>query len=246
MYSQPYKLLYVDPPWEYANKRGNDPALGGITYPVMTNQELYDMRDDVRSVIDPRGCALMLWTTGPKLPVALRLIEEWGFAYVTWGFVWIKLNRTGSLVQEDRDVVLRRGVFSGLGHWTKHNMELVLFARRGKVDRIDNTVKQVVFSPLTKHSEKPKVVYTRMEALFGDVPRLEMFARTTHPGWDAAGDEIDGKDIRTFLRERALELRPRESETPHRARMGAAHAARQSHEAEGHRGKEDPTHAATE
>jgi N6-adenosine-specific RNA methylase IME4 len=31
------------------------------------------------------------------------------------------------------------------------------------------------------------------------VPRIELFAREQAPGWDAIGNEIDGRDIRDAL-----------------------------------------------
>ena len=41
----------------------------------------------------------------------------------------------------------------------------------------------------TKHSRKPEEVRKRIELLFGDIPRLEMFARKASKGWDVFGNE---------------------------------------------------------
>lgn len=35
----------------------------------------------------------------------------------------------------------------------------------------------------------------------GDVPRIELFARSRADGWDSLGNEIDGKDIRDAIYE---------------------------------------------
>ena len=43
----------------------------------------------------------------------------------------------------------------------------------------------------TKHSRKPDEVRKRIELLFGDVPRLEMFARSPSEGWDVFGNEVE-------------------------------------------------------
>lgn len=40
-----------------------------------------------------------------------------------------------------------------------------------------------------EHSRKPDEVYTRLEALMGDVPRCELFSQTDWPGWDTWGAE---------------------------------------------------------
>ncbi|MFT0667829.1 MT-A70 family methyltransferase, partial [Enterobacter hormaechei subsp. xiangfangensis] len=42
------------------------------------------------------------------------------------------------------------------------------------------------------HSEKPWEVRHRLELLYGDVPRIELFSRSAAPGWDAWGNEVDG------------------------------------------------------
>lgn len=47
-------------------------------------------------------------------------------------------------------------------------------------------------SPLGAHSEKPWEVRHRLELLYGDVPRIELFSRSAAPGWDAWGNEVDG------------------------------------------------------
>lgn len=42
-----------------------------------------------------------------------------------------------------------------------------------------------------KLSRKPDEVRRRIEALMGDVPRVELFARLPAPGWDVWGNEVD-------------------------------------------------------
>ena len=44
-----------------------------------------------------------------------------------------------------------------------------------------------------KHSEKPDVFYELVMQLLGDFgPRIDLFARKLHTGWDAWGNEIAG------------------------------------------------------
>ena len=43
---------------------------------------------------------------------------------------------------------------------------------------------------LKNHSKKPDEARDRIVELIGDVPRIELFARQTTPGWDVWGNEI--------------------------------------------------------
>ncbi len=79
------------------------------------------------------------------------------------------------------------------GNHTRANTEDLLIATRGAgLERKHAGIKQVVYSPLGAHSEKPWEVRNRLELLYGDVPRIELFSRSAAPGWDAWGNEVDG------------------------------------------------------
>ena len=139
--------------------------------------------EDVRALpvdrLAAKDCTLFLWVTMPTLLEALSVIQAWGFTYKTVAFVWIKQNRkTPSL-------------FWGLGHWTRANAELCLLATRGSPKRQSASVHQVIVSPVEQHSKKPDAVRERIVALMGDLPRVELFARQTAPGWDAWGNEVE-------------------------------------------------------
>jgi len=51
------------------------------------------------------------------------------------------------------------------------------------------------------HSAKPPVVRERIEKLFGDVRRIELFARQKIDGWDAIGYGIDGISIEEKIKQ---------------------------------------------
>ena len=66
-------------------------------------------------------------------------------------------------------------------------------------------IHQIVISHVEEHSKKPDEVRRRIEALMGDVPRVELFARQSSTGWDVWGNEVqsditlcgyDGKEER--------------------------------------------------
>ena len=123
--------------------------------------------------------ALFLWATFPQLPEALRLIEAWGFTYKSVAFVWLKKNKKVD------------SWFYGLGFWTRGNAEICLLATRGHPKRQAANVHQFIISPIEAHSKKPDEARDKIVALMGDLPRVELFARQTPPGWDVWGNEVE-------------------------------------------------------
>ena len=52
-------------------------------------------------------------------------------------------------------------------------------------------VRQVIYSPVRKHSQKPDEARDRILQLMGDLPRIELFAREKVDGWDSWGNEVE-------------------------------------------------------
>jgi len=181
-----YPIIYADPPWKYLWGEGKD---GGHFapekhYPTMSTEEICAL--NVRALRD-RNCALFLWATMPALPEALKVMEAWGFKYKTCAFSWVKTRADGAPIR-------------GMGSYTKSNLELCLLGMRGHIKAADKTVPQVVMHPRLGHSVKPPVVRQRIVQLFGDLPRIELFARQRADGWDAAGFGIDGISLEEKIR----------------------------------------------
>lgn len=202
-----YSLILLDPPWKYDNQQQNDPARGGITYNSMTMEQLYHLP---LTNIASNDSMLVCWVTFPKLMDQyyekydpLAIIRNWGFKPLTALFIWIKTNKRGALTNDDTDLREYDDYYSGLGRYTNSNAEMAIVARRGKaLERLDKSVKQLMIAPIGKHSAKPQEQYNRLHRLWGDVPRIELFARKDNPppkGWDATGLEYDGVDIKDYL-----------------------------------------------
>lgn len=170
-----YGIIYADPPWRYDNPKNNDPAMGGITYPTMSLEDICNM--PIHNIAS-KNCILFLWATMPKLREALEVIKAGGFNYKTCAFCWVKQNPSGN------------GIYSGLGHWTNGNAELCLLATKGAPKRVSKNVKQIVLAPRGRHSAKPPEVRDRIVQLIGDMSRIELFAREEPEGWDCFGNEI--------------------------------------------------------
>ena len=169
-----YKIIYTDPPWQY-----NDKALAGnrgaeCKYHVMSLEALRDL--NVPSIADT-DCVLFIWGTWTHINEIQQVIEAWGFQYKTVGFVWLK---TYPNIEK---------FFIGMGNCTRSNTEYCLFATKGKPKRIDAGISQIIKSPVRQHSKKPDEVRTKIVKLFGDLPRIELFARTKIHGWDTWGND---------------------------------------------------------
>ena len=142
----------------------------------MSMQEIE--RLPIKEIAD-ENCALFLWVTFPLLNEQMQLFEKWGFEYKTLGFSWIKLNPKNLKP------------FFGVGFYTKSNCEVCLLGIKGKMKPISNKVSSVIISPRREHSRKPDEIRDKIVELFGNLPRIELFARQKIAGWDAWGDEIE-------------------------------------------------------
>ena len=174
-----YKVIYADPPWRYNARRNLNTKFGGGAaghYKTMTLDEIGAL--PVKKLADT-NCALFLWTTFPYLNEQIKLFEIWGFTYKTLGFSWIKTNKRSGKT------------FFGVGYYAKSNCEVCLLGIKGRMEPISDKVSSCVIAPREAHSKKPDEVRKRIVELFGDVPRIELFARQRAVGWDCWGDEIN-------------------------------------------------------
>ena len=169
-----YSVIYADPPWSYRDQA--HAGQRGVTYK-------YDLLDlgQIKALpirdIAADNCALFLWVTPPLLPDCMGVVDAWGFKYKTVGFTWVKTYFPSEKY------------FMGMGSYTRTNAELCLLGLKGKLARQDKGVRSLVVSPVRQHSQKPDEVRDRIVQLFGDVPRIELFARQRTPGWDAWGNQ---------------------------------------------------------
>jgi len=90
------------------------------------------------------------------------------------------------------------------------NSEFVILSTRGKIlKRVDKSISSVIITKRGRHSAKPPEARRRIVKLFGDLPRVELFARKPiddyenqfFDGWTGTGLEWDGKSIEQFAKE---------------------------------------------
>ena len=86
---------------------------------------------------------------------------------------------------------LKNYYFKGPGYWTRANTETCILATKGKPKRVGANVDRLVVEERREHSRKPDRIRNDIVKLCGDLPRIELFARTSMPGWDVWGNQVD-------------------------------------------------------
>ena len=181
-----YSVVYADPPWAYRNAGGNGAAENH--YPTMTQADLKALPV---ARLAGKDSLLFVWGTWPNLPECLDVIRAWGFDYKTLAFAWVKTTPGEKF-------------HFGTGRYTRANTEGCFLGVRGRgIDLVQrHDIRQLIpeealVAPVGRHSAKPPEARARIEALCGDVSRLELFARERTDGWDIFGNEVDSDVLLT-------------------------------------------------
>jgi N6-adenosine-specific RNA methylase IME4 len=200
-----FSIFYLDPPWLFSTwsqrGKGRSPERH---YPCMP---IADIKAINLQPLMNEACAFFIWGTWPMLPHIIDLGKAWKLHYSTCAFVWVKQRRNIAADPVKVANVTDPSLWHiGTGYNTRANTEFcLLFTTKKKLKRRSKSVRQLVIAPVEQHSKKPIEIYSRIEELYGnDLPRLEVFARQTQPGWTATGNGVDGLDINESLRLLAL------------------------------------------
>jgi N6-adenosine-specific RNA methylase IME4 len=176
-----YRLIVLDPPWEYQLRECDRTHRGRTPYPNMGDEEILAL--PIGKISAPDAYCL-LWTTNNHLPLGFRCLEVWGFEYKSI-FTWVKVTKDGSKPR------------IGNGHYGRNCTEHFLIGIRGKPKSFTSlnltNIPNVIFAPRQEHSRKPEEFFAIANRL-GDAlggPRIELFARTRRDGWDCWGAEVD-------------------------------------------------------
>ena len=145
----------------------------------MKTKDIINMKHLVDEVSD-ENCHLYLWVTNNFMKDGLKVMEEWGFRYVTM-ITWAK----------DR---------FGLGQYFRGQTEHCLFGVKGRLPYkiIDGKRQQsttLINAKRQKHSQKPVKMYEYIEKVsYGNY--LELFARNKRDGWDSWGNETNKMEFK--------------------------------------------------
>jgi len=171
-----YKTILADPPWRFTNRTGKvAPEHRRLDrYSTMTLEDICALPV---ADIAAKDAHLYLWVPNALLPEGIRVMEAWGFRYVS-NIVWAKRRRDGG--PDGR----------GVGFYFRNVTEIILFGVRGSMRTLPPARSQVnmIESRKREHSRKPDEQYDLIESC-SPGPYLEMFARYAQEGWTAWGDE---------------------------------------------------------
>jgi N6-adenosine-specific RNA methylase IME4 len=170
-----HNIIYADPAWPFDNYS----AKGESRNPNRHYDTLSIPQIQALPVghLAAQNCACFLWVTDPLLDRGIETLKAWGFTYKTVAFTWAKRTR------------LDTGWHMGTGYTTRSNPEMCLLGMMGALERESAGVRQLIVEPVREHSRKPDRVADDIVRLFGDLPRVELFARTRRGGWSVWGNE---------------------------------------------------------
>lgn len=175
-----YDVILADPPWSYY---GQQAKWGAAAKFYATAPDEAIVRLPVPDLLTDRG-VLFLWATSPRLDVAMACLAEWKLHFRGVAFVWVKARKDGGPIGA-------QGVRPSI---VKPTAEYVLAASRVAKGRPmslgDEGVPNVILAPKRAHSQKPEEVRDSIDRLYPEASKLELFARSERPGWDAWGNEV--------------------------------------------------------
>jgi N6-adenosine-specific RNA methylase IME4 len=165
-----FETIVLDPPWPMAKiERDVRPNQVIFDYPTMSEDELRAFRDELNKMAAD-DCHLFMWTTQKFLPLALDLIEHYGFRYVLT-MVWHKA-----------------GGYQPTG-LPQFNCEFVVYARKGTPKFLTTQGFPCCFNgPRREHSRKPDEFYEIIRLVTGG-SRIDVFSREPREGFAQYGNE---------------------------------------------------------
>lgn len=161
-----FQTIVIDPPWDWGDEGDvNQFGRAKPDYHTMPIEEIEAL--PVGKIADD-NCHLYLWVTNRSLPKAFRLIEAWGFRYITC-LTWVKPS-------------------IGMGNYFRGSTEQVLFCVKGSQPLKRRDAGTHFEAPRgDRHSEKPDVFYKLVESCsYG--PYIDIFGRQGREGWSVWGE----------------------------------------------------------
>jgi len=180
-----YKTVVVDPPWTINNDKPlvlPHSPFPCLPYSSMTPQDIQSFPIDEYA---DKAALLFLWVINSTIQEGFNLLFDWGFRFhhmITW------------------DKGSGHAIWSPIMGRTEH----CLFAYRGNFRELTDNKMGVMQSLITTggvrtHSQKPPLFYQLLRAWTPE-PRIDIFARNAHEGFDGWGDEYVGEGpLQEFL-----------------------------------------------
>lgn len=182
--SEKFDVIVADPPWAYHGQQDKWGAAAKF-YDTMGLDDIVTT-NNLPDLLADNGI-LFLWATSPLLDIAMEAIDRWSLTFRGVAFVWVKTKKN------EPDVPIgAQGVRPSI---VKPTTEFVLSASRVKKGRPmklhDESIRQVILAPKREHSRKPDELFRRIEAMYPEANRLEMYSRQAREGWSNWGNQTD-------------------------------------------------------
>lgn len=184
-----YDLAMVDPPWPYKLRSQKGEAKSyAAHYGAMSFEDIAAM--PVGHLL-AGNAVVLLWCTWPLLlyggnperhyadanasrSCVGEVIKAWGLRYVTGG-AWHKKTAHGKTA-------------FGTGFRVRSSCEPFLICVTGSPDT-SRAERNLIEGLAREHSRKPEASYAWCERYLPGGRRVELFSRTSRPGWDTWGHE---------------------------------------------------------
>ncbi|MEQ8826743.1 MAG: MT-A70 family methyltransferase [Parvibaculum sp.] len=174
-----FGTIVAEPPWPFPTRTGTvAPEHKRLhRYGTMTLEDICEL-PVAEVAADPAH--LYLWVPNALLPEGMRVMEAWGFRYVS-NIIWEKVRKDGG--PDGR----------GVGFYFRNVTEILLFGVRGKNARTlapGRRQVNIIRSQKREHSRKPDEQYPIIEGCSWG-PRIELFSRGVRKGWTVWGNQAD-------------------------------------------------------
>lgn len=173
-----YGIIYTDPPWMQTKgglRKARPNQNRTLDYPTLSIDEIMDIHCYVGEMLTDDNFNVFMWTIDKFLPETEQMMSEMGYELHA-RIIWDKTN----------------GIAPAFTVRYSHEY-LLWFYKKGHilmpVKEVRGRYSTVIREPSTVHSKKPVAAYEMIEAMFPDIPKLELFAREHRNGWDCWGNE---------------------------------------------------------
>ena len=221
-----YDIIVADPPWNFDDKLDMSSVKRGAesNYDVLNIETIKKLKI---SEIASDNSVLALWVPSSLLQEGLDTMKAWGFRQ-TQTHIWVKIKNSPfdfffKEFKKKRELpiysLIKLGLESfdfneilgfGMGRLFRQTHEICLLGVKGKAyESLANKAQRSVhFDTNKKHSAKPEILQDRLEKMYPNSQKLEIFARRSRVNWTCIGlqsPESLGEDIRDSL-ERLIKL----------------------------------------
>jgi N6-adenosine-specific RNA methylase IME4 len=204
-----FNIICCDIPWTFNDKLSMSEVKRGAEsqYSVLDQSNLIKL--PVKEIV-AEDSLLCLWVPSSLLKEGLEIMNAWGFRQ-TQTFVWVKTKKNPlkdfvkelykdftleNFTKHVSDFNLNNSLAFFMGHLFRQTHEICLIGVKGKIyNKLKNkSQRSVCLDVSLKHSAKTEILQDRLDLMFPEESKLEMFARRQRQGWTCIGNEVDGPD----------------------------------------------------